>query len=259
MNNTPETKPSELIKTGDIFLLGEHRLACGDAMDVPEKLFDQEIKMILTDPPYGVAYVENKEHFKKTLRSNITKAQPVIGDQKQTEEEYAVFTQRWLDQAKDHLSSYNTAYIFNSDLMMCALRDGMKRSKFYYSQMIIWVKNSVVLGRKDYLPQHELIIYGWFGRHKMERGKDRSVMFYPKPNRRPLHPTMKPVGLLRKIILNSTRIGDIVYDPFGGSGSTLIACEHTTRKCVMVETDPGYCVTIINRWEKLTKKKATKL
>jgi len=142
--------------------------------------------------------------------------------------------------------------------MLCALRQGMKSAGIYYSQMIIWIKNTVVLGRKDYLCQHEIIAYGWHGRHKQERGKARSVMFYPKPHKSALHPTMKPVGLLRQLILNSTKKGDTVYDPYGGSGSTLIACEHTGRRCAMIEIDPKYVGTIISRWEKLTNKKAKK-
>ena len=244
------------IKTGDIVQLGKHRLLCGDATKVPAELFDTKIRMILSDPPYGVAYVENKEHFKTTIGSNIKCAQVIKGDQLQTDEEYAQFIKDWLEQAKPHMASYNTSFIFNSDLMMCALRRGMKEAGWYYSQMIIWVKNTIVMGRKDYMPQHELIIYGWTGRHKMERGKDRSIIFYPKPHRSELHPTMKPVGLLRRLILNSTKIGETVYDPFGGSGSTLMACEHTSRKCIMIEMDPKYCETIVKRWEILTKKEA---
>jgi DNA modification methylase len=108
------------------------------------------------------------------------------------------------------------------------------------------------MGRLDYLPQHELVLYGWHGTHEWQRGKDKSVMFAPKPAKSALHPTMKPVSLLRRLILNSTRVGGIVYDPFGGSGSTLIACEHTKRQCVMVEMDPSYCRVIVERWKKLT-------
>lgn len=143
--------------------------------------------------------------------------------------------------------------------MICPLKHGMVAAKIYCSQLIIWVKNSPVMGRKDYLAQHELIIYGWFGRHKTERGKGKSVIFYPKPHRSKLHPTMKPIGLLRQLILNSTKIGDKVYDPFGGSGSTLMACEHTKRKCAMIELDPNYVATIIQRWEILTGKEAIKI
>lgn len=238
---------------GDIFKLGEHRLACGNSsneMLVGELMGSAKVRMVLTDPPYGVAYVENKAHL------SIAKDKIIKNDENQTEEQYAEFTQSWIEPIKKHLDSYNTFYIFNSDMMMCALRKGMKLSGIYYSQMLIWIKNSIVLGRKDYLPQHEVIAYGWFGRHKLEGGKAKTLLFHPKPAKSKLHPTMKPVGLLRKFILNSVKVGEIVYDPFGGSGSTLIACEHAKRKCYMVELDTEYCDTIIARWEKLTGNKA---
>lgn len=143
--------------------------------------------------------------------------------------------------------------------MFCSLRAGMQAAGFYYSQMIVWVKNTVVIGRKDYLPQHELIAYGWYGRHKMERTKAKSIIAHPKPSSSRLHPTMKPIGLLRKLLPNSTKAGEWVLDPFGGSGSTLIASDQLGRKCVMIELDTNYVATIIARWEKLTGKQAKKL
>jgi DNA modification methylase len=96
---------------------------------------------------------------------------------------------------------------------------------------------------------HELIAYGWHGSHKFERSKSKSVMFHAKPHRSKKHPTMKPVGLLRKLILNSTKVNEYVYDPFGGSGSTLIACEQTKRRCLIIELDPKYCEVIKKRYE----------
>ncbi len=249
------------MKQGDIYILGNHRLGCGDSSDpefVKKVLGDQKVRSILTDPPYGVAYVENKAHFKKEAAPGAAMDKPIANDQLQTDEQYRDFTRKWLEAVAPHLASYNQAYIFNSDLMMCALRAGMKEAQFYYSQMIIWVKNSVVVGRKDYLPQHEVIAYGWYGRHKMERAKSKSVIFHPRPSSSKLHPTMKPIGLLRKLLLDSTKIGDVVYDPFGGSGSTLIACEHVGRKCVMLELDTSYCEKIVERWEKVSNCKAKK-
>jgi DNA modification methylase len=99
--------------------------------------------------------------------------------------------------------------------------------------------------------QHELIATGWYGSHKFYKSKDKSVLFAPKPKKSSLHPTTKPVSLLRKVILNSTQINDIIYDPFAGSGSLLIACEQTKRKCLLVEIDLEYCQTIINTYNKL--------
>ena len=248
------------VKQGDIWKLGGHTLGCGSSTDkdfVDKVVGGVKIRCVITDPPYGVAYVEGKRDFSKLGADKQAGGVRVIAnDQLQTEEEYINFTRGWLEPIKMHLEHYNACYIFNSDLMYRALRTGMEKAGFYYSQMIIWVKNTVVIGRKDYLPMHELIAYGWFGRHKMERSKAKSVLFHPKPASSKLHPTMKPVGLLRKLIPNSTKRGEGVYDPFGGSGSTLIACEHLERVATLVELDPAYCETIIARWEKLTGKEA---
>lgn len=249
------------IQPGEIWKLGDHVLMCGSSTsekDVKELAnnVDAKIQMILTDPPYGVAYVEGKKDMSKLGTENV---KVIMNDHLQTEEEYATFTEAWMTAIRPYLNTYNACYIFNSDLMFRALRNGIERAGFYYSQMLIWVKNTVVIGRKDYLPMHEVAAYCWYGRHKMNRPKGKSVLFHPKPAASKLHPTMKPVGLLRKIIPNNTKAGEWIYDPFGGSGSTLIASEHMGRKCAMMELDPGYVSTIIERWELLTGKEATKL
>lgn len=248
-----------MIQNGDIYKLGNHIIGCGDSLDsgfVNKVIGEKKIRCILTDPPYAVAYVEGKKDFNK-LGTDTGKV--IIGDQLQTDEQYAIFTKTWLEAIKPNLESYNACYIFNSDLMYPALRQGMKEAGFYYSQGLIWIKNTVVLGRKDYLPMHELIAYGWCGRHKMERTKAKSVIFHPKPASSKLHPTQKPVGLLRKLIPNSTKLNEYIYDGFLGGGSTLIACEHLGRRCIGIEMDPAYVSIVIARWEKLTGKKAEKI
>jgi len=106
---------------------------------------------------------------------------------------------------------------------------------------------------------YELIAYGWFGKHKMERSKSKNMIYYPRPNKSKLHPTQKPVGLLRRIIPDSTKVGDVVYDPFLGSGSTAVACEHLGRKCIGIELDESYVKTAITRLEKLTGTKAVRI
>jgi DNA modification methylase len=240
-----------------IYKLGEHILAHGDSTDaefVSRVMKGVTVRAVVCDPPYGVAYVENKDWMgmRGEESAHFKAHKKIAGDQLQTEREYADFTQRWIEAVKPNLAPKNAFYIFNSDWMICALREGMKAAGLYYSQLIIWVKNSIVLGRKDYNPQHELIAYGWYGTHKFERGKAKSVLFCPKPTKAKLHPTMKPVELLRKLIANSTKMGEWVYDPFLGSGSTLIACEHLQRKCVGIELDEQYVETAKARWEKLT-------
>jgi DNA modification methylase len=244
-----------------IYKLGEHILAQGDSTDaefVSRVMKGISVRAVVCDPPYGVAYVENKDWMgmRGEESAHFKAHKKIAGDQLQTEREYADFTQRWIEAVKPNLAPKNAFYIFNSDWMICALREGMKAAGLYYSQLIIWVKNSIVLGRKDYNPQHELIAYGWYGTHKFERGKAKSVLFCPKPTKAKLHPTMKPVELLRKLIANSTKTGEWVYDPFLGSGSTLIACEHLQRKCIGIELDEQYVLTAKARWEKLTGLKA---
>ena len=128
-----------------------------------------------------------------------------------------------------------------------------------FAQLLVWVKTSSVVGRLDYAPQHELIAYGWFGVHEFLKSKDRSVIVHPRPGKSPMHPTTKPIPLIRRLVLNSTRIGDVVFDGFLGSGTTLLACEQTKRICIGIELDPEYCQTIIDRFKKLTGLSAEKV
>ena len=252
------------VKQGNIFQLGDHRIACGRAEDkelVKKLIGGDKIRLICSDPPYGCAFVQNKDWLglRGFESKHFQKYSKIEGDHLQSENEYSQFTKSWLDAAVPYLDNKNAFYIFNSDLMICALKKGIAEAGGYNSQMVIWVKNSSVLGRKDYNPQHELIQYGWFGSHKFERSKARSVIFCPKPNRSTIHPTMKPPELLRKLILNSTKVNEIVYDPFLGSSSTLIACEQVKRKCLGIEVSEDYVEKSIQRWEKLTSSTARKI
>lgn len=258
MKTSPNKMQKRLIRQGDLFHLGPHKLLCGDAKDkdaVKYLVGKEAIQQVLTDPPYGVGYVEGKANFKQKL----AKDKIIVNDHLQSELEYRVFTKHWLEAIKPYLEKKNSIYIFNSDKMLFALKEGMKDAGCYFSQLLIWVKSQAVVGRMDYLPQHELIAYGWIGTHNFEKSKDKSVLFYPKPTKSLLHPTTKPIPLLRHLILNSSKVGGIVYDCFGGSGSTLIACEQTKRKCLMIELDAEYCQTILNRYEQLTGTKTRQL
>ena len=248
MKPSPETKPSSSFKPGDVIRLGDHILLCADAAKVDvAALFPGRIDLILTDPPYAIDYVESKRGIQE-----VSVGKDIANDGLMSDAEYVAFTSAWLTPVLPRLASKNSVYVFNSDKMIFALRQAFAELGMKVAQLIVWVKDRAVIGRLDYLPQHELILYGWKGTHDFKRGKDKSVIFAPKPSRSSLHPTMKPIGLLRKLILNSTSVGGVVYDPFGGSGSTLIACEHTKRRCIMVEMDPEYCAVIVQRWNKLT-------
>lgn len=248
----------EDLKLGDIFSLGEHRLAYGSSLDkeLLEKLIRQDkIDLILVDPPYGVSMTQSKAGFKQDLSCPID----IINDDISDENKYEEFSVEWIRAIIPYLNNKNSIYIFNSDKMIFALKRAMEKCTLKFSQMLIWIKSQPVIGRLDYLPQHELIAYGWHGTHLFRKLKDKSVLFYPKPNKSILHPTMKPVALLRNLVINSTKINGVVFDGFAGAGSTLIACEHTKRKCLLVEIEPIHCLTIIKRWEKLTGKNAVKL
>ncbi len=254
MKSSLERKHASSPKPGTIWQLGDHRLAYGDCRDqeLLQRLIGKEkINLICCDVPYAIAAVESKRGFSKLSKDKI-----IANDQLQSDEEYIAFTRAWLDAVKSFLARKNSAYIFNSDKMIWPLHQGVVDSGFKFAQLIVWVKSQAVLGRLDYAPQHELILYCWFGTHIFRRSKDKSVLFYPRPARSKYHPTTKPVGLIRRLILNSTEIGGTVYDGFLGSGTTLLSCEQTKRRCFAVEIDLEYCLTAIHRWERLTGRKA---
>ncbi len=263
MNNLQEIQQESSanetsIAYGDRFLLGEHTLLCADSRDAEllnTFLKGKRIELLLTDPPYGIDYVASKAGFNESTKEHVD----IANDGFQSDEEYARFTEGWLWPIIPYLSEKNASYIFNADKMIFALRDGMLRAWWKFSQLIVWVKDSAIIWRLDYLPQHELIAYGWHGKHAFYWGKSKSVLAFAKVRKNTIHPTMKPIPLLRELILNSSRIWDTVYDPFWGSWSTLIASEQTWRVCVMVEQNPVYIARIIKRWEKLTGKTALKL
>ncbi len=243
---------------GDIYLLGQHRLACGSSSDtelIKHLVTEDRIALILCDPPYGVSVVQSK----RGLIQQTAAHKVIVNDDIENEDEYKVFTEKWMEVVKPHMATKNSIYIFNADKMLIPTTQALKASGGKFTQLLIWAKTHAIIGRMDYLPQHELIIYGWYGTHKFHKSKDKSILVCPKPSSSKLHPTMKPIGLLRRLILNSSKVDDVVFDGFGGSGSTLIACEQTKRQCLMVELDPEYCEVIAQRWEKLTGQKRVKL
>jgi DNA modification methylase len=248
------TKLKNLIEYGTIFRLGSHYLAFGDSRDkelVARLVGQLKVKAVICDVPYGTAVAESKENFQPLFKNK-----PMANDHLQSDAEYQKFTQDWIEAIKPHLTRKNVFYIFNSDKMIFALRQGMIQAGLKFGQLLIWVKTQAVLARPDYAPQHELIAYGWFGSHEFLKSKDKSVIVYPKPNKSPNHPTTKPIGLIRRLVLNSTRIGDVVFDGFLGSGTSLLACEETRRICLGVEIDLEYVETSIRQFERLFNIKA---
>lgn len=246
MKNLQEKKRLN-VTNGDIWQVGKHKVACGDARDADlvKMLFgDEKIKSVICDVPYGVNYTESK---KDLVDIKVTKA--IANDNITNEIEYARFNEDWLNVIIPHLALKNAIYIFNSDKMIFALRESMRKVKVRFTQLLVWVKNQPVMGRMDYLPQHELIAYGWYGTHTFMRAKDKSVLFFPRPSKSPYHATQKPIALIKNLVLNSTRTGDVVYDGFLGSGTTTLACEETGRVCYGIELDAEHVATILHRFE----------
>lgn len=257
MKKSVAKKPERLTKLGTIWQLGDHRLAYGDCRDpqlLKKLLGTTKIVLVSSDPPYGVDVAASKRNFR-----TLAKDKDIAGDQLQSDVEYRQFSKEWLQAILPYLAKKNSAYVFNADKMVWSLRDAMADIGFKIAQLLVWVKQQSVIGRLDYAPQHELIVYGWYGTHHFRRSKDKSVLCYPRPNKSKLHPTTKPVGLVRRLVLNSTEIGDAVFDGFLGSGTTLLACEQTKRQCFGVEVDYEYCQTVIRRWEKTTGRKAIRV
>ena len=244
-------KQKSLVKA---YKLGEHILVNGDCTDkdlVDYVFQDIKIGSVISDPPFGCEVVQSKQFMKQ--KSSIHKE--IINDEIVSEEDYVKFTENWLKLMIPYLDKKNAIYIFNTDKNMFAVRQAMKNQNFHFSQQLVWIKNQPVVGRADYLFQHESIAYGWYKRHKFNGSKSKSVLFYPKPSKSNLHVTTKPIPLIRELVMNNTKIGDWIYDPFLGSGTSLLTAEQTMRRCIGFELDEDYCNIIMRRWSKLTNKK----
>lgn len=241
-------------KPGDIWKLGEHRLMCGDSTDVEvlKKLMGGVMAdLYITDPPYNVDYVGKTKDSLKIKNDKF--------------DDSAAFREFLCDafhSADEVLNAGAAFYIFHADSEGYNFREAVKNTGWLMKQCLIWNKNSMVMGRQDYQWKHEPILYGWkegASHHWYNDRKQTTIIDFNKPTRSANHPTMKPVGLFAYLISNSSKKGDIVLDTFGGSGTTIIACEQLERKCNMMELDPHYCDVIIARWEKMTGGKAIKL
>ena len=258
-------KAEPRVKPGEIWQLGGHRLMCGDSTDAASValLMDgNKADMVFTDPPYNVDYSSKNKFLNEADKGNRIQVE-IKNDSYKTDEEIA--DKLWLpsfvnlyNHSKSDSSIYVTMPQGGTHMMMMMM---IAKSGWKVKHELIWVKNNHVLGRTDYYYKHEPIMFGWKENHHFyAKGKfDKSVWEIPKPHKSDLHPTMKPIELIENALLNSSKEDDIIVDLYGGSGSTLIACEQLNRKCYMMELDPHYCDVIIARWEKLTGKEAVKV
>jgi DNA modification methylase len=251
----PEVNETPISRTGDIWLLGEHKLICGDATkadDYKALLGEELVDMTFTDPPYNVNYANSA---KDKLRG---KNRPILNDN--LGEGFASF----LTAACTNILSRTkgAVYIAMSSSELDTLQSAFRAAGGKWSTFIIWAKNTFTLGRADYQRQYEPILYGWRDGvdHFWCGARDQGdVWSIKKPQKNDLHPTMKPVELVERAVRNSSKTRDLVLDPFGGSGSTLIACEKSDRRARLIELDPKYCDVIVKRWEDFVGRKATRL
>lgn len=252
----PEEPKSKL---GQVYQLGRHRLMCGDSTkpeDVKTLMGGYKADLLLTDPPYNVDY--SAKDYGRTEVSKARKNNQIAND-KMTPEAFYKFLLSAFQNAKENLKNGASFYIWFSDLATVEFNNAANAAGLLVKETLIWEKNNIVFGRQDYQRKHEPCLYGWAegGSHSWYSDrKQTTVLHFDKPQRSDLHPTMKPIPLFDYQIKNSTKSDDIVMDLFGGSGTTIMACEQDGRTCFTMEFDPKYVDVIIDRWESYTGKKA---
>ena len=235
-----ELKKPVFSKTGDLWFLGDHRLCCGDSTK-PETyellMGGKKANLVVTDPPYGIDY-----HGAVGTIQNDN----IVDD-----EAFYKFLLAALSCAEKAMADDASIYVFHADARGLVFRQAFQDAGFYQSQTCIWKKPGFVFGRSDYHWQHEPILFGWKkkGKHQWYSDRKQSTIWeFDATQKNDLHPTMKPIPLIAYPIMNSTMTGNRVLDPFGGSGSTLIACQQTGRECFTAELDEKFCDVIVNRF-----------
>jgi len=241
------------VRKGQVWQLGRHRLVCGDSTSLAdmEKLMEgQQADLIITDPPYNVQYVGK------------TKDSLTIENDSMSDGAFFSFLLDTFGCMFSYAREGAAIYVFHADTEGLNFRRAFKEAGFKLSECLVWAKDVFVLGRQDYHWRHEPILYGWkegAGHYFVNDRTQDTVLNYERPKRSEEHPTMKPVPLVGKLMQNSSMLDWKVLDPFGGSGSTLIAAQQLDRQCFTMELDPRYAQVIIERWQNLTGDKAVLL
>ena len=234
-----ELQKSAVTKPGDLWMLGRHRLVCGDSTNADTfslLMADKKANLVVTDPPYNVNYEGAAGKIKNDNMGNTA---------------FYTFLLDAFSRMAEVMADDASIYVFHADTEGLNFRRAFTDAGFYLSGCCIWKKQSLVLGRSPYQWQHEPILFGWKkkGKHLWYTGRKESTIWeFDKPKKNADHPTMKPVPLLAYPILNSSMSNAIILDPFGGSGSTLIACEQTERVCHTIELDEKFCDVIVRRY-----------
>ena len=251
-DQVPEAQRTVICRSGDIWRMGRHRMMCGDSTSVEQVhalMGGGMADLLLTDPPYNVAY------------EGGTKEALTIKNDSMSDSDFRKFLQEVYRAANSVMRPGAAFYIWHADSEGYNFRGAAFDIGWTIRQCLIWAKNSLVLGRQDYHWKHEPCLYGWKDGAAHYWGSDRSqttLLEFNRPTRNGEHPTMKPVDLFRYQIENSTRPRDAVLDLFGGSGTTMIACEQAGRHAYLMELDPKYCDVIIRRWQEFTGKAAVR-
>lgn len=247
-DDVPEAPETPVTRPGDVWRMGRHRLLCGDstvAVDVVKVLGEVKAELCFCDPPYNVDYAGGVGAEKAGKGRRIKN--DALGDG---------FGQFLLDACRlINAHTDGAVYICMSSSELQTLQAAFKSAGGHWSTFIIWAKDRFTLGRADYQRQYEPILYGWpegVKRHWCGDRDQGDVWNIERPSKNDLHPTMKPVALVERAIQNSSRTGDLVFDPFGGSGTTLIAAEKTDRRAALIELDPKYVDVIVRRWQEFT-------
>ncbi|MFN3595213.1 MAG: site-specific DNA-methyltransferase [Thiobacillaceae bacterium] len=250
----PEVTDTPVSRPGDVWVCGHHRVLCGDATETQAYitvLGDEISDMVFTDPPYNVNYANSA---KDKLRG---KDRAILNDN--LGDGFHDFLLAALRPTIAHCRG--AIYVAMSSSELDTLQAAFRAAGGHWSTFIIWAKHTFTLGRSDYQRQYEPILYGWpegASRHWCGDRDQSDVWHFNKPQKNDLHPTMKPVELVERAIRNSSRPGDVVLDPFGGSGTTLIAAEKSGRIARLIELDPKYVDVIVRRWEDFTGQQATR-
>ena len=249
-DETPEVTEKVVSTLRDIWVLGKHRLMCGDSTiidDVNNLMYGAQADMLITDPPYNVAYVGK------------TKDALIIKNDSMSDGSFRQFLRDAFVTASTVMKPGAVFYIWHADSAGLNFRAACHDAELTVRQCLIWNKSSIVMGRQDYHWKHEPCLYGWkdgAGHLWASDRKQTTILNFDRPQRNGEHPTMKPVALFEYQLLNNTKGGDIVLDSFGGSGTTMIACEKNGRHARLMELDPKYCDVIIKRWQNFTGKDA---
>lgn len=289
----PDEENEPTAKRGDIWILGNHRLMCGDSTseeDVNKLMNGKQADLLETDPPYNIAYGTKEQQYKEKGYKVCIKDRTIMNDN-MSSKEFREFLTNAFKRASENMKAGASFYVWLSSKEQINFETALNRAGLYVKQQLIWNKSTFTLGRQDYQWKHEPCLYGWkdgashyfidsraemtvyedkkpninkmskqelkdYIKELLEEKVATTVINVDKPSRSEDHPTMKPLKLIGYQIKNSSRKGDIVLDLFGGSGSTLMACEQLGRICYTMELDPKFVDVIIKRWETLTGKKA---